>query len=295
MCEARFAKMPTTKKQESEAKKSESEMVRRQSIAGSSQADHDMPKAMEEIKSMIKDLKKDMSSKLRSIDDKFSNIITELREDIGEVRNDLAQANTDIQNIQRQMEEVDKSIEFHAEKVKSVERQQQEQFEEINRKLNDKVDTLNKKLMMVEKHERKYNLIFHGIQEERSEKLYDKMRAFFVSHLEIDQERAEKIIFSNGHRMPTKVVGMPKPVIMRFARYDDRELILSKAYKLAKSGKKILTDLPVAMKEERARLAKEAFLIREKEHLKTRIRDVGLDLVLEVRKDVNDKWLIRKS
>ena len=62
-----------------------------------------------------------------------------------------------------------------------------------------------------------------------------------------------------------------------------------------KSGKKILTDLPVAMKEERARLAKEAFLIREKEHLKTRIRDVGLDLVLEVRKDVSDKWIIRKS
>ena len=287
--------MPTNRKQELEAKKSDSEVVRRQSIASSSHVDQDMPKVMEEIKSMIKDLKKDMSSKLRSIDDKFSNIITELREDIGEVRNDLAQASTDIQSIQRQMDEVDKSIEFHAEKVEGVERQQQEQYEEINRKLNDKIDTLNKKLMMLEKHERKYNLIFHGIQEERSEKLYDKMRAFFVSHMEIDQERAEKIIFSNGHRMPTKAVGMPKPVIMRFASYDDRELILSKAYKLAKSGKKILTDLPVAMKEERARLAKEAFLIREKEHLKTRIRDVGLDLVLEVRKDVSDKWIIRKS
>ena len=195
--------MPTNRKQEPEAKKSDSEIVRRQSIASSSHVDQDMPKVMEEIKSMIKDLKKDMSSKLRSIDDKFSNIITELREDIGEVKNDLAQASTDIQSIQRQMDEVDKSIEFHAEKVEGVERQQQEQYEEINRKLNDKIDTLNKKLMMVEKHERKYNLIFHGIQEERSEKLYDKMRAFFVSHMEIDQERAEKIIFSNGHRMPT--------------------------------------------------------------------------------------------
>lgn len=249
-----------------------------------------MAQFMEEIRGMFKELKCDMNTKLKGINDKFTDIITELRGDIGAVRNDLDQANNDIQTLKRQVDEVDKSMEFHAEKVDNVE----SQYEEVNKKIDEKIATLNKKIMMLEKHERKYNLIFQGIEEERFEKLYDKMREFFVSFLEIQPDRADKINFSNGHRMPTKAVGVPKPIIMRFISYEDRELILSQAYKLAKTGKKILTDLPVVMKEERARLAKEAFNIREKEELKTRIRDIGLDMILEVRKEDSDKWIKRK-
>lgn len=81
---------------------------------------------------------------------------------------------------------------------------------------------------------------------------------------------------------------------MRFCHYEDREIIMSNAYKLAGTGKRIMTDLPVIMKDERARLAKEAYGIRNNENLKTRIRDVGLNMVLEVRKDETEKWRIRK-
>ena len=292
----------SVRKSESEIVKwSETEIIRRQSTAGAQlaagqfQSENDMTKFVEEIRGMFKDLKKDMSTKLKSIDDKFSNIITELREDIGGVREELAQSNAQIQNLQRQVDEVDKGINYHSDKVDDIERQQEEQYEELNRKIDNKIEELNKKVMMIEKHERKYNLIFHGIEEERLEKLYGKMRAFFVSAMDIDQERVEKIVFSNGHRMPTKATGIPKPVIMRFASFEARELVISRAFKLAGTGKKILSDLPTAMKEERARLAKEAFDIRQKEKLKTRIRDVGLDMVLEVRKSERDKWVARKN
>ena len=70
------------------------------------------------------------------------------------------------------------------------------------------------------------------------------MRAFFVSHLKIDENRAENIVFHNGHRTPTKAVAVPKPIIMRFVYYEDRDLILSNAHHLARTGKRILTDLP---------------------------------------------------
>ena len=94
--------------------------------------------------------------------------------------------------------------------------------------MEDKIEMMNKKLLMMEKHGKKYNLIFHGIDEDRTEKLYDKMRAFFVSHLEIEEDGAKRLVFHNGHRMQ----------IMRFVYNEDRDFVLSKAHHLAKNRKK---------------------------------------------------------
>ena len=118
------------------------------------------------------------------------------------------------------------------------------------------------------------------------------MRCFFVTDLGIDEERAQNIHFVHGHRYPTESNG-PNPVILRFSCYDDRELILSCAKKLLKTGKRILTDLPVSMKRERGRIAKIAYNIRKSEKLQARIKKRGLDLYLEVRKDGHDRWVKR--
>ena len=233
-----------------------------------------------------------MSSKLKSMEEKFSSILAELKDEIGEVKMGLVQANTDILNLKSQVDDVEHSIEFHAGKVDTIENKQEQKMEELKKELDEKIEILNK-ILTIEKHERKYNLIFHGIEEDRKENLYDKMREFFVTQLKIEQERVNQIHFSNGHRLQTRNTG-PKPIIMRFCHYEDREIIMSNAYKLAGTGKRIMTDLPLIMKDERARLAKEAYGIRNNENLKTRIRDVGLDMVLEVRKDETEKWRIRK-
>lgn len=273
-------------------KKTDSESTRRQSSVSSPPV-QDMNKFMEEMKDMFEKYDKKMSSRMKAMDEKFSNIFIELKEEIGGVKADLAEANTDIQDLKSQVDEMEKSMDFHSERVENIESKQEEKLKKLNEDLEEKIETLNKHILMIEKHERKYNLIFHGVEEEKGEKLYDKMRAFFVRNMEIDQERAKQIHFANGHRLPSKNIG-PKPVIMRFSCYEDRELILSNAYKLAKTGKKILTDLPVIMKGERARLAKIAYDVRQKEELKTRIRDVGLDMVLEVRKGDTEPWVKRK-
>lgn len=273
-------------------KKTESDSSRRQSSIGA-QPEQDMTKFMEEIRGMFKDSDRKMSSKLKGMEEKFSSILAELKDEIGEVKTGLVQANTDILNLKSQVDDVENSIEFHAGKVDTIENKQEQKMEELKKDLDEKIEVLNKKILTIEKRERKYNLIFHGIEEDRKEKLYDKMREFFVTQLKIDQERANQIHFSNGHRLQSRNTG-PKPIIMRFCYFEDREYILSNAYNLAGTGKRIMTDLPVVMKDERARLAKEAYGIRNNENLKTRIRDVGLDMVLEVRKDETEKWRIRK-
>ena len=57
---------------------------------------------------------------------------------------------------------------------------------------------------------------------------------------------------------------------MRFSSYDDRELVLLHAFKLANEEKSIQSDLPVILKKERQRLAGITYTIRNEEKLKTR-------------------------
>lgn len=248
-----------------------------------------------EIKTLIAQSEQNINSRLKKVEEKFAGAISEMREEISEIHKEVSDIQTEVDNAKIQADEVEKSINFHAAKVEDMGKDQQEKCLKLERDLTEKINELDRKLLQLEKQDRKYNLIFYGIAEERNEKLYEKMRDFFKEFLEIDAQRVSQIHFSNGHRLPvdSKFVG-PKPIITRFSSFEDRELILSQAFKLANKGKSIQTDLPVIMKRERQRLARVAYTIRNEEKLKTRIRDKGLNMILEVRKDSDGKWTERK-
>ena len=112
-----------------------------------------------------------------------------------------------------------------------------------------------------------------------------------VEDLHLDSDKVESMYFANAHRLASEYGDGPRPVIMRFTSYEERELVLANAHKLAGSKRRILPDLPVVMKKERGRLAKEAYQIRKTEKLHTRIRDKGLEVYLEVRKEKTDSWV----
>ena len=114
------------------------------------------------------------------------------------------------------------------------------------------------------------------------------MRNVFVEDLNLDSDKVENMYFSNAHRLALVYADDPRPLIMRFTSYEERELALANAHKLAGSRRRILPDLPVAMKKERGRLAKEAYQIRKKLH--TRIRNKILEVYIEVRKQKTDSW-----
>ena len=195
--------------------------------------------------------------------------------------------------INEKLEEYETSIEFNSSMIKDIDQKHTTKLEEAEKRIDDKLEELDNKLMLLEKQDRKYNLLFYGIPQEANERLYDKMRYFFETELGIETEKAPNIHFVNDHRYPTKNKG-PNPVILRFSSFDDRELVLSHAINL-KTRKRILTDLPNKMKIERNRIANIAYQIRKGEELQTRIKDKGLDLYLDVRKDKNAKWVRRDT
>ena len=107
--------------------------------------------------------------------------------------------------------------------------------------------------------------------------------------MELEPFRVNGVQFIHGHSLPSEISGAAKPIILRFASYADRKLVLSNAYKLAGSRKRIVNDLPV-MKKERNRLSNEAYKIR----IQTRIKDKELAVYLQMREINEDTWEKRK-
>ena len=97
------------------------------------------------------------------------------------------------------------------------------------------------------KHNQKYNFLFYGIQEEQYEDIEDKLKNLFVDDLKLDFSRVNYMYFAHGHRILSKTPG-PKPIILRFSQYSDRDMVLSNEYKLAGSRTRIIADWQVQMK-----------------------------------------------
>ena len=136
----------------------------------------------------------------------------------------------------------------------------------------------------------------YGLAEQTNENAIDRVYNFMVDDLGIERERADSIPIANAHRIPTKhnTVG-PKPVIIRFIHYGDKQFIMSKGNKLAGKKIRMLDDLPPCMKEARNVLANMAYKIRNEEKLKTRIRVSDTHVILETRLNSTDKWQCRKD
>lgn len=257
----------------------------------------EMEKKMEKME-MRMDQKID--NRFKTMEDKFSKLYGGLDKDVAQLKEDMICSRTDIENTKQKVSEIekdiDKSLEFQSEtlkqKLKDVEDSQEKKLEKAEQALDKKIAELDNKLKLLEKHDRKYNLLFYGIaepEEEEEEDPIEKLRDLFVNDLNIDMALVNRMQFIHGHRVPSKGKG-PRPIILRFLRYQDRELVLNNAKLLAGSKRRILVDLPNSMKIERDRLAKEAYHIRKRENMQTRIKDKGLDIYLEVRKTSSDKW-----
>lgn len=248
----------------------------------------------EELRAMLMSMEERMSKRFEQIDSKFTRIFNGLKAEISSLRTDVTETKSHIDIIETKVKDMEESIEFNAATVKEVEKGQDGKLAAFQQKLEEKIKELDNKLLLLEKHDRKYNLLFYGVSEEQNENVIDIVRELFKNDLEIEEDRVNGMYFISGHRIPSESQG-PKPIILRFSSSEDKDLVMSQSYKLAGSKRRILVDLPLPMKKERARLAREAYKIRQHEHLQTRIREKGLDVFLQVRKDEHGHWVKRDA
>lgn len=252
--------------------------------------DSEYCKLKEDLKGMFETMDRKMSSRIQALDDKFSKIFTEFQKELEVLREEAKETKAGMRNMTEKVTQIEEGLEFQAQVMTDNQKKQEEKMENTKAYIDKKVGEINNKLLLLEKQDRKYNLLFYGINEERNENVYEKIRELCLTDLEISSTTVDNMYFANGHRIPSKSGAGPRPIIIRFTSFQDREIVLEKAPKLAGTRRRILSDLPLELKQERGKLAKQAYKIRQEEKLQTRIREQGLEIFLEVRKDRSYPW-----
>lgn len=133
------------------------------------------------------------------------------------------------------MSGIQDSIEFNSETCEERAATETDALNQAKTELEEKVRELEKKLLLQEKQDHKYNLLLYGIIAEAEEDTEDKLRTVFTDDLGLDYRRVNTMRFAYVHRIPSKSQG-PKPIILRFTQ--DRDLVLSNAKKLTGSKTK---------------------------------------------------------
>lgn len=236
------------------------------------------------------------TSRLDSVEQNLTHLITEVKSDVVQVRSDLSTTQTEVEKLRTDHNELERGIGHIESQLNTLE---MEKMECLKKNLDDKLFALKENQLFLEKHERKYNILIYGIRQKQDENIWQVVDNFFVKDLGIQKFKAESFPLANAHRIPSRapVVGQKRPdaIIVRFMHYEDKQVIMQNAYKVANKKIRIVDDLPVIMKEARNDLAKAAFKIRNDEKLQTRIKVRGIVLVLETRLNSKDVWNTRKT
>ncbi|CAC5397012.1 unnamed protein product [Mytilus coruscus] len=236
------------------------------------------------------------SSRLDSVEKNLTELISDVKSEVGQVKSDLSITNTEVKLLREDHNELERGVGHLESQFNCLET---EKLEALKIDIDKKLASLKECQVLLEKHDRKYNILIYGIEQKQNEIIWEVIDNLFVKDLGIEKFKADSFPIANAHRIPAKapVVGTKRPdaIIVRFMHYADKQCIMAQAYKVANKKIRIVDDLPVIMKEARNDLAKIAYNIRTKEKLQTRIRARGVHLVLETRLNARDVWNVRKD
>ena len=130
---------------------------------------------------------------------------------------------------------------------------ERESFKKNFQEIQSQVHLLRDEKLYMEVYQRRENLRFFGIKEEKD--VNEDMREVLVDFLktELGMEDADNIEFHRVHQVGkrTSSVGKPRQIIARFLRYPDREEAMSKVKKLKGKNFGISPDLPKEILERR--------------------------------------------
>ena len=167
-----------------------------------------------EIKDMIYNLSKEMTTR-------FDNMKLEMHM----MRVELTETRKIIQDLEH-------SVSYNSNKIQEIEK---DVLPKMMNDLNEKNKQLEEKLLLLELHDRKQNLLMYGVQEVKNENVYNTVQGVIAHFLEIPHIDASKIPLVNAHRLPAPhhsssdkgaTLPAPRPIIIRFALMEDRNRLL---------------------------------------------------------------------
>ena len=160
----------------------------------------------------------------------------------------LALSNNNQIKGEKQLADLSESIKFMSDKFDEFEKERQEQkkvIEELRGEvssLNEKLNGFTEQVDRQEQYSRRNCLLIHGITEGNQENTDDLALEIFREKLDIELTQRD---LDRTHRIGKndKRSNRPRPVIVKFIRYNDRKKIFSKKKQLKNSGISITESL----------------------------------------------------
>lgn len=246
---------------------------------------------------MLTEIRKMFSAFSDKIEGKLDNVIL----DLNSLKREVSTLKTTIRDLEHSAEDTSDRINYV----------ETEKLPDMERNLTKLKTEIDEKLIQLELHNRKQNLLFYGIAPRPQEDIYATMSEVIAKLMNIPVQEAAHIPIINAHRLPTRKPAQnaggdnrPDPVIVRFAKMSDRDKILH-AFEYPRpndhrsvprpTGPRVTvrTDLPPSMKRDRGRLAHVGYELRTKQPgLKTRIKVIGARVILQTKKssDSGSTW-----
>ena len=243
-----------------------------------------------ELKELILSMKKDMHDMKQEIIFK----LTENQKDIQEMKDEL-------KTLKSTVVEVEKATSFHAEKIHELE---QDIIPNVKSEVEEKLQSLEEKLLLMEIHDRKNNVLIYGIEEKEGEDTQQvTLDALHHNYATKDEHMDRGIVLLACHRLPQSRFARPDaagkpppcPIIARFAYASDRQFFGDTRNMRRGCKLRVLDDLPPVMKQERGRLASIAYQLRKEDKLKTKIVVRKTKVLLQFKSPTETDWSFYKE
>ena len=214
--------------------------------------------------------------KLDIIESRLNEVFTSLsniEQSISRLENDVKTLKVKTKRLDESFKELDESVNFNEENISDLKRD--------TKAINFEVKELEKQMLYMETYSRRENIKFIGIDEDfvtsqrdaasnshqqQGENTKEIVYNFMEKELKIKNSR-DKIEFQRIHRLGKPNSSKSRPIIARFLRFSDKELVMDHARKNL-HGKKfsVFDDIPKPLYEERKKQFKKLKEAREKGH-----------------------------
>ena len=224
---------------------------------------------------MIQQMNSNFMGRLSAIEHNVSKL-TVIESEMQYLRSGMSKLQLNNTQITTRLSEVEKSCQsisnmFDDNKVKNEDlikemgylKRENENFESEAAKFDEKCEMFSNEISELKARSMQQNLVFYGLAESPAGDLDmpdSKLRDFLKSELVLDDPNfAESVVFDRVHRIgrPKRYPGArPRPIVPRFERYRDREVIRSAAKELndKHNGYNIREQFPPEMEEKRKTL-----------------------------------------
>lgn len=266
--------------------------------------------SISELQREMRELFANNAQQVKLVDEKLSFVIR----DINAVKEDLAETKKSVADLEA-------SVNFTDGRLDSIEKNAIPSLKESLRKQEEDIE---EKLLQMEIHQRKQNLLVYGIPDKANEDILATTRNILCHFLKVAPDEAARIPLINAHRLPRPPVRGKQPagqqppgqqwtdtspIIIRFASMFHRDRVLH-AYDFQPPRRQhshqpqpqgsghtsdpsfarvsIRSDLPAKLKKERGQLASTAYKLRREKRVSTRIKLNGTKLILQTRNPGRD-------